>query len=138
MRRLAIPMLAAATLLLPGAAGAQELQGRMQCEVLAAVSARPLDQRVTVTIQEGQFRYQRPILNAQGQHMGGYETGSGRIGPDGTVTVTGGGTSGNVAFSTRLAGRVGANGATRLTGTQTWTLRTGATTRGCTLTVAGR
>jgi hypothetical protein len=138
MRRTAIPILAITALVLPGAAGAQELQGRMQCEVLAAVSARPLDQRVTVTIQDGQFRYQRAILNAQGQHMGGYETGSGRIGADGAVTVNGSGASGNITFTTRLAGRVAPNGASRLTGAQTWMLRTGAVTRACTLTVAGR
>lgn len=138
MRRTAIPTLALTALLLPGIAGAQELQGRMQCEVLAAVSTRPLDQRVTVTIQDGQFRYQRPILNAQGQHMGGYETGSGRIGADRAVTVTGSGANGNITFTTRLAGRVAPNGATRLEGTQTWTLRGGPVTRACTLTVAGR
>jgi hypothetical protein len=138
MRAFVPGLLALAVLLPPGAAGATEFRGRMQCEILAAVSPRPLDQVVTVTIRDGEFRYERPILNPQGQHVGGYERGSGRIGADRSVTVTGSGTSGNFAITTRLTGRVAPNGAARLEGTQHWSLRGQVSTRTCTLTVAGR
>lgn len=114
-------------------AAAQEFPGRMQCEALAAVSPRPLDQRITLNVQGGVLRYTRNILNAQGLQTGTQETGEGRIGPDGAVTVTGSGTTGALTFSTRLSGRVAPDGVT-LSGTQTWLLRSGGSTRACTIT----
>jgi hypothetical protein len=115
-------------------AAAQDFPGRMQCEALAVVSPRPLDQRITLTIQGGVLRYTRNILNAQGQQVGTQETGEGRIGPDGAVTVTGSGTTGATTFSTRLSGRVAPDGTVALSGTQTWLLRGGGSTRACTIT----
>ena len=123
-RRAALALLLA----LPGLAGGASAQpgfdgawgGRLVCDAFPGVTQAPLNQPLTVTIAGGAARYERLVLTAQGQPTGYAERGEGRVGADGTLTLTGLATGRNFAYTARYDGRLGADGRGSLRGEQEW------------------
>ena len=99
-------------------------RARMTCDPLPPITQNPLNQVITVTVQGGVARYERPVPDQHGRPSGYAERGEGTVGRDGSLTLDGLATARTYQYTARYVGRLGANGTGALEGTQEW--RTGS------------
>ncbi|MFL5338476.1 MAG: hypothetical protein ACJ8H8_36280 [Geminicoccaceae bacterium] len=126
-------LLAALFALAPGAARAQAdgaFPGTLSCDALPAGN-NAFRAQVTVTISGGRARYTFPA-QAPGGASGGTETGTGTLGPDRRLVLTGQARGSGFAYTARYAGEVSGRGGL-LAGTQTWTIGGKPYSRSCQL-----
>ena len=120
-------------------AGAQSADGSfagtIRCDALPR--QRPLVTSVTMTVADGQAKYEREILDPRGgMPTGVFERGQGPVGSDGAVILTTHATAMAQAYSYDAEYRGKIDGSlARLTGTQYWKIKgqTGTIPRPCTL-----
>jgi hypothetical protein len=129
-----VGLLSAAGLSIPAAA--QSLDGNytglIRCDALPR--QRPLRTQVTMTVAEGQARYEREIYHPNGGPSGVFERGQGPIGPDGEVALKTHTAAAGYTYDAEYRGRIEGRLA-RLSGPQYWKIRgeTGTIPRVCTL-----
>jgi hypothetical protein len=126
-------LLAALLALAPAAAHAQAdgaFPGTLSCDALPT-GKNALRVPVTVTISGGRASYTFPA-QAPGSASGGTETGTGTLGPDRRLVLTGQGKGNGLAYTARYAGEVSGRGGL-LAGTQTWTISGKPYSRPCQL-----
>jgi hypothetical protein len=111
----------AVVLLAPGAAVAQEVawQARMLCDGMPNAPT-PLVQQITLVQNGGNLRYERQIMLPQGGLSPYSESGTGTIGRDGAIVLTGGASTRTYSYQARYEGRMAADGRGVLTGSQHW------------------
>ena len=142
MRALAgLLTLAAGVVALPFAAsGLVSYDGRyvgvITCDVLPGQTAGALKTEFSMTVAEGQARYEREVLRASGNgRVGVTERGGGSVAADGDISVTGSAAGQTWSYEATYRGRFeGRN--LRLSGSQLWHLPgRSALTRPCTIGV---
>jgi len=94
---------------------------------------------ITVEVIDGVARYRHTVLNEDGTAGVGMETGEGKIGKDGKVTLGGTWKSRNRGYSyeARYTGTLGAKG-DELAGSQNWTIHGRKDERSCTVNLSKR
>jgi hypothetical protein len=94
---------------------------------------------ITLEIVDGVARYRHTVLNEDGTAGVGMETGEGKIGKDGKVTLAGTwkSQSGVYSYEARYAGALGAKGG-ELAGPQAWTINGRKGERSCTVNLSKR
>lgn len=132
MRNAIIPLL-----LFTSAAQAQDgsWTGRMRCDAIPNMTSGPLNAPFTMTMAGGMAHYTREVQTTAGQVSGRPETGQGRIGADGSLTLEGSAAPSGQhswAYSARYSGRIVGDAVT-LRGTQDGTVRTIPHQRPCTI-----
>jgi hypothetical protein len=92
---------------------------------------------ITIEINGNVARYRHTVLNEDGTAGVGMETGEGRIGKDGKVTLVGvwKSQSGGYSYESRYSGTLGAKGG-ELAGEQAWTIHGRKGERSCTMNVS--
>jgi hypothetical protein len=95
-----------------------------------------------MTVTGGRASFQREIGTPDGRPTGTYERGTGTVGADGTVSLTGGGegrgtqTGRTWSFSSNYGGRI-SGGSLTMQGQQLWQIPgTPNATRACTITLS--
>jgi hypothetical protein len=110
-----------------------KFEGTIRCDALPR--QRPLVTKVTMSVAEGQARYEREILDpAGGMATGIFERGQGPIGGGGEVTLKTHTETSTYSYDAEYRGRIDGSFA-RFTGTQYWKIKreTGMIPRPCTL-----
>jgi hypothetical protein len=113
--------------------------GVITCDVLPGQTVGQLKTEFSMTVAEGQGRYEREVLRATGKGgLGVMERGGGRVAPDGDITITGSAAGQTWSYEATYQGRFeGRN--LRLSGTQLWRLPgRSVLTRPCTIAVSRR
>jgi hypothetical protein len=92
---------------------------------------------MTIEVNGNVARYRHTVLNEDGTAGVGMETGEGRIGKDGKVTLVGAWKSGSGVYSyeSRYSGTLGAKGG-KLAGEQAWTIHGRKGERSCTMNLS--
>lgn len=110
--------------------------GTIRCEPIPGVTRAPLTGPFTLTASGGAARYERPIMdpNDTNRPTAYVERGEGRIGPDGALRLTGGAQGQTFRYTAAYQGRLVANAPVELTGSQDWSgARAGQ--RACTISL---
>lgn len=96
--------------------------GLIKCDVLPGQTVEQLKTEFSMTVAEGQARYEREVLRATGNgRLGVMERGGGNVTPDGDITVTGSAAGQTWSYEATYRGRFeGRN--LRLSGSQLWRL----------------
>jgi hypothetical protein len=141
MRALGALALAVAVVALPSlVSGLAPYDGRyvglITCDVLPGQTVGPLKTEFSMTVAEGEARYEREVLRPTGSgRLGVTERGGGGVASDGDITVTGSAAGQTWSYEATYRGRFeGRN--LRLSGSQVWHLPgRSVLTRSCTIGV---
>lgn len=140
LRPVLLPLCAA--LVLAGvaspAASQEALRGTIRCGLIPGLTTKPLLQEFAIDIAGNQARYTRPVYRADTRIPSGItESGAGAIGPDGSLTLTGGAAARTFKYTATYAGRLPPPGGTaRFAGYQQWSAEgVPSTRRDCTIDV---
>lgn len=109
----------------------------MRCDPIPNMTSGQLNAPFSMTVSGGIARYTREVQTTTGQVSGRPETGQGRIGADGSLTLEGSAApsgQNSWAYSSRYSGRIVGDAVT-LQGTQDGTVRTVPHQRPCTITL---
>jgi lipoprotein-anchoring transpeptidase ErfK/SrfK len=140
MRALGSLALAAAVVALPSlVSGLAPYDGRyvglITCDVLPGQTVGPLKTEFSMTVAEGEARYEREVLRPTGSGRLGVTERGGGVASDGDITVTGSAAGQTWSYEATYRGRFeGRN--LRLSGSQLWRLPgRSVLTRSCTIGV---
>jgi hypothetical protein len=118
------------------AQSAERLVGTLSCA--KSTFAKPARREpITIEINGNVARYRHTVLNEDGTAGVGMETGEGKIGKDGKVTLVGAwkSRSGVYSYESRYSGTLGAKGG-ELAGEQAWTIHGRKGERTCTMNLS--
>jgi hypothetical protein len=113
--------------------------GQVACEALPALTMGQLRAPFTLTIDGGRARYERELMDPMdtARPTGVFERGTGAVGDDGSVALSGGASGRTWSYIASYRGRIEGN-ALRLSGTQSWRYhaRAGLFERKCSIALA--
>jgi hypothetical protein len=109
-------------------------KGMFNCEKLPWTKG-PQHVAIEIVVSDDKAKYSRTIYNWDNSAVVGQESGSGSIGSDGTIRVTGGWHGGRDEYEAVYAGKLNASGGS-LRGIQNWTHEGKSYTRECSMTVS--